>query len=240
MTGQGARTLAVVSQHAGRARPRGNQPPLRRRRSLLAQLRRVLSRLRRPSRHRAALAAQPCPADHRARRMARARGRPRAARRVARSRAGRRLRSFTAHPRRTFAGDRHCRQSGILAPAGRRRTARRRASALLRGRRCARRRRPLVGARRPRASAVGRRLCDRESARALARRPRHLSCEPRRAARTVLSGFSSRARIAWPAGRRAHLRADARTAERNVFRAREFGALPRLSHGRGRRLERAR
>src|SRR5262249_37261564 len=69
---------------------------------------------------------------------------------------------------------------------------------------------------------------------------RHLSLEPRRAARALLSGFPSRAHLARPAGRRAHLRADARADERDLFRARLPGALPRLSHGRGRGLERAR
>ena len=53
------------------------------------------------------------------------------------------------------------------------------ASALLCGRCRPRPGRPLVGARRPRAGAVGRRLCDREPARAVARHPRHLSRKAR-------------------------------------------------------------
>ena len=60
----------------------------------------------------------------------------------------------------------------------------------------ARRRRPMVGARRPRASAIGRRLCDREPARAVARRPRHLSRDP------TSSGWRRSFRLFRPSSRR--------------------------------------
>ena len=77
-----ARALAAVSRHAGGARRRGDQSPLRRRRSLFARFRRVLSRLRGCGRHRAAMAAQPRAAAHRACRMARTGSRPHPARRT--------------------------------------------------------------------------------------------------------------------------------------------------------------
>ena len=203
-----APALAAIARHVGRARPGRHQPPLRRRRPLLAQLRRVLSGVRGRRRHRWPLSHVPLiidPTEWRALETGAC-----STRRVAGSRAGRRLRRFTADPRRPFAGDGSRRQPGIPPPAGRRRSAGRRASALLRGRCDARRRRALVGARRSRPGAVRRRLCDREPAGAVARRPRHLSGEPRRAAGAVLPGLSGRARLARPPGRRAYLRADAR------------------------------
>ena len=133
------------------------------------------------------------------------------------------------------------RQSGIPASAGRRRAARRRASAHLRGRCRPRRRRPLVGARRPHAGAVRRGLRAREPARALARHARHLS-------RAVgvdrlapfFQAFQARPVAAQPAGRWPRLPAHARADERDLFRARLSRALSRLPAGRGRRPDGAR
>ena len=101
--------------------------------------------------------------------------------------------------------------------------------------------RALVGARRPHAGAVGRRLRAGEPARAVARHARHLS-------RSCASSASRRSsRRSRPSCRRStasddspRLRADARAAERDLFRARLSGALSRLPAGRGRGPDRAR
>ena len=81
----------------------------------------------------------------------------------------------TARPRRPFARSVDRRQSGVPAATGGRGAAGRRASAVLRGRRRPRRRRPLVGAGRSRAGALGRRLRDRKPPRTVARDAGHLS-----------------------------------------------------------------
>ena len=80
------------------------------------------------------------------------------------------------------------RQSGIPAATGRRRAAGRRAPALLRRGRRARRRRAMVGARRSHAGALGRRLRDREPSRAIAGDSRYLSHHARRTRRARSSG----------------------------------------------------
>src|SRR5262249_1050188 len=91
--------------------------------------------------------------------VAGAQGRTRPACATARGGAGGCLWAGQSRARGQAAGGRHRRQSGIPAAAGRGRTGRRRASAAL-CRRCrAVARWPLVGARRPHPSALGRRLC---------------------------------------------------------------------------------
>ena len=185
-----------------------------------------------------ALAAQPCAAADRGRRMADAQGRADPARRAPGSDPRRSLRPRRSGARRPPAGGGGGRQSGIPAADGRRGAAGRRASARLR-RRC----RPLagralVGLERPRAGALGRRLCAGEPAGAVARHARHLSRAARRAGGAVLPGLPDGIVLAQPARRFPRLPADAGAAERDLFRARLSRALSRLPAGRGRRPHR--
>src|SRR5215472_13542819 len=121
---------------------------------------------------------------------------------VQRARGGARrcLWSGQSRARGPTAGGRYSGQSGIPAAAGRGRAGRRRASAVLCRRRRALARWPLVGARRSRASALGRRLCAREPPRAVAGHARGLSGAEGRAAGAILPGVSGRAFRAQSAG----------------------------------------
>ena len=130
--------------------------------------------------------------------------------------------------------------SGISAPAGRRRAAGRRAPAVLRRRSRAFRRRRMVGAGRPHAGALGRRLRAGEPARARARHAGHLSRAAGEPARAVLPGVPGRAFGAQPPGRFARMPADAGPDERDLFRARLSRPLSRLPAGRGRGPDRPR
>ena len=133
------------------------------------------------------------------------------------------------------------RQSGIPAAAGRRRAAGRRASAVLRASMSAAApdgRWWVLGDRTQAPSGAGYAL---ENRLALSRaHAGHLSRAPGRAARAVLPGVPGRAVGAQPPGRFARLPADARAAERDLFRARLSRALSRLPAGRGRRPDGAR
>ena len=176
-------------RHARRARRRRDRPAIRRRRPPSARVRRVLPRLRGSGRRRAALAAEPRAAPHRRRRNG-TRSRPgwssapSCSKRCWRTPTGRRSWSREGRlPAALIAGNPEFLRPLVgVAPAGRR------APALLRGRCRPRRRRPLVGAGRPHAGAVRRRLCAGEPARAVARHARHLPGAAGRAARAVLPG----------------------------------------------------
>ena len=233
--------LAAVPGHARGARAGRDQPAVRRRRSPSARFRRVLPRLRGSRRRRAALAAEPRAAADRCGGVAGARGRPRSS---APSCSRRCWPMPTGPPRlvregrlpaAVIAGNPEFLRPlvGVAPPGG----AHLRFYAVDVGR-CARR--PLVGAQRPHAGAVGRRLRAREPARALARHARHLSRAQGRAAGAVLPGVPGRAVVAQPAGRFARLRAHAGADERDLFRARLSRALSRLPAGRRRGSHRAR
>ena len=135
------------------------------------------------------------------------------------------------------------REPGFLRPCHGVPRAGRPLPAPLRRRSRARRRRPLVGARRPHAGAVGRRLRAREPHR------RCRACCPRRSATAACSGWRrSSARCATRCARsRPRNRDNPRIVlltpgpvQRDLLRARLPRALPRLHAGRGRRPDRAR
>src|SRR5471032_3395156 len=96
----------------------------------------------------------------------------------------------------------------------------------LRGRSRARTRRPLVGARRPRAIAVRRRLCAGESPRHVARIAGALSQHERRASRSVLSRAPFLACGCGGTIATAHLSFDSRALQRDLFRTGLPRALP--------------
>ena len=212
--------------------------PLWLRRPASARGRRHLSRARRN--RRPALAAQPSAADHRRGRLAAIDRRHRAARAIAGTGAARPLWRGPAGCRRRDPGRRDCRQQRISARGVRRQAAGRPLPQPL-CRRCRPRpRRPLVGARRPHAGAIGRGLCAGKSPGAVARLLHALQVDECRARGAVLRGVPRLPARQRRPRRAAHRPADARQFQRNLFRARHAGALSRLHAGRGRRSRRQR
>ena len=128
----------------------------------------------------------------------------------------------------------------ISALGLRRQTAGRPLSASL-CRRCRpRARRALVGARRPHAGAVGRRLRAGKPPGAVARLFQSLQVDERRARRAVLRGLPRQPARQRRPRRAADRPADAGHLQRDLFRACDAGALSRLPAGRGRRSRRQR
>ncbi len=172
--------------------------------------------------------------------MAGDRDRRRAARAAHGSRALRHLwRRHVDHGRR-FAGRRGDGLGGFSAPRRRSETARRKISPFLRRRSRPRTGWTLVGAGRSRASALRRGLCARQSPGDVARLSGALSRHEHRAACALLPSFSSRPHRHGLALRSAHLPADARPLQRNLFRTGLSRPLSRLPSGRRRRSHHAR
>ena len=174
------------------------------------------------------------------------RGGDRAARHAAQQGPARRLRRAAPPQGRAAAAGAGVRSRRLPARMPRRQTRRRRDAALLRRGSRALARRPLVGARRSHAGALGRGLRAREPHHHLARFPAALSRPQGAAPRAVLR---HRARqpgaLGAGAGREnerlsLHGAADAGAAQRDLFRAHLSRALPRPRAGRGQRPDGAR
>ena len=171
----------LCSAFAGRYRA-----ALRLRRPPSARSRRHLSRARRD--RRPDVAAQPSAADHRRGRLAATDRGHRPARAIARNGAARPLRRRPAGRRRRGAGRRDCRLQRISALGVRHQAAGRALSASLCRRRRPRSRRALVGAERPHAGAVGRRLRAGKPPGAVARLFQSLQVDECRTRGAVLRG----------------------------------------------------
>ena len=233
-----ARGLEPLLRRLWRARARRGRAPLRHGRPPPPRGRRHLPSARRQ--RRPAVVGQPSAAADRRGRLEAALRRHHPARRAAGARAARHL--WRGPAGRGGRAARGCdRRQPRISPSRLWRAAAGRALPLALCRRCRPRARwPLVGARRSDAGAVRRGLCAGESPGALARLLRSLQIDERAARRAVLRGVSRLASRACRSRRAADRRALARQFQRNLFRARDAGALSRLPAGRGRRSRRQR
>ena len=134
-----------------------------------------------------------------------------------------------AIPAAAIAGSQRISAAGLRHQA-----ARRALSQHLCRRRRPRTRRAMVGARRPHTGAVGCGLCAGKPPGAVARFRLALQVDECRARRALFRSFPRRAARQRRPRRAAHRLADARRIQRNLFRARDLGALSRLPAGRGR------
>ena len=164
----------------------------------------------------------------------------RPARRIARTRARRRLWRGPPDRRGRPARRRADRIDRLHRRDARRRAARQALAQALRRRHRPRPRRALVGAGRSRPGALGLRLRAGEPPRHLAGVLQPLQPDERRAPGAVLSRVARRAQGERRAQRAAHRHSDARTLERDLFRAGLSRALPRLPARRRRRSRHAR